>query len=295
MMNGHLINKTQYDFFAKTMRKDAGQVKSNKSCEWIVDNYRLGHIDNGTWSYTGKDRVSIIKLIKELLNIDLLTDDYKPKQDRVKNALTQSNEKLNALAVSHDFVLVNSFDKLLLNKQQIDIGLFNSLGIYINANKVDSIEHKAIVFVENLAVMANLKQLVFTENTVHLKDALWVYRGDKKHQQSTGAAYDFFRRCANSHQLVCFADFDPAGFQIAMTCGALQLLAPSLDAFDSINVKGTEQTYYAQDNAKKYLDIQITLSDELQALYRGMKDKKRTIQQEHLLSHQIPLSLYEIS
>lgn len=295
MMNGHLINKTQYDFFAKTMRKNTGQVKSNKSCQWIVDNYRLGCIDNGNWSYTEKDRISIIKLMKELLNIDLLIDDYKSKQDRVKNALTHSNEKLNALAVSHDFVLVNSFDKLLLNKQQIDIGLIDSLGIYINANKVGSIEHKAIVFVENLAVMANLKQIVFTENAVHLKNALWLYRGDKKHQQSTGTAYDFFRTYANSHQLVCFADFDPAGLSIAITSGATQLLVPNSDAFNFINVKGAEQAYYSQDDAKKYLDKQLTLSDELQALYRGMKDNKRTIQQEHLLSHQIPLSIYEIS
>lgn len=295
MMNGHLINKTQYKYFKEHLKSFSGQLKVKSSSQWIYDIHGFGEVFNGYWIYTEKDRSDIVEMVQQQLGVHLLFDPYPEMQSRIVNAEINSNEKLNALTVSHDFVLVNSFDKLLLNEQQIDIGLFDSLGIYINADKVDSVEHKSIVFVENLAVMANLKQLVLAENAVHLKDALWVYRGDQKHEQTTGTAYVFFRRFTESHQLVCFADFDPAGLQIAMTCGALQLLAPSFDAFDSINVKGTEQAYYAQNNAKKYLDIQITLSDELQALYRVMKDNKRTIQQEHLLSHQIPLSLYGIS
>ena len=295
MMNGHLINKTQYDFFAKHLRSYSGQLKANSSCEWMQKTHRIGYIENGYWFYTEKDRAAILKLVKQQLAVDLLFDAYPAKQTRVVNSETESDEKRNALAVSHDFVLVNALTSLQVNKQRVDISLLETLGVYINAKEVNSIEHKAIILVENLSVMANLQRLVLTKDAAHLKDALWVYRGDKKEEQTTGSSYDFFRRFKSTHQLVCFADFDPAGFHIAMTSGATQLLAPRLDAFQFIEVRGTEQEYYDQDNAKKYLNKQLDLSSPLGWLYKGIKEKKQTIQQEHILSHQIPLSVYHIS
>lgn len=294
-MNGHLFNRTQYNFFAKHLRADLGYVNVTKSCQWIVDVHRIGKIVNGKWFYTEKDRAAIIALIKSQLNVDLLFSDFPDKASREALALINNNEKLNALAVSEDFVLVNSLSSLQINNDQLDINILASLGVYINANKVESVEHKQIVLVENLAVMANLAKLVLLDNAKYLENALWVYRGDLKREQSTGRAYDFFRRFKATHQLICFADFDPEGFKIAITSGATTILAPVADAVVNFNAAGPDIDYFKQVTAKQYINNQTDLSLQVEKLFAVMAEQRQTIKQEHILSHRIPLSVFEIN
>jgi len=296
-MNGHLFNRTQFNFFAKHLRADLGYVNctKTKSCQWIVDVHRLGKIVNGKWLYTEKDRVAIIDLIKSQLNVDLLISAYPDKTSREALAASNNNEKLNALAVSEDFILVNSLSSLQINKHSVDMTVLASLGIYINAKKVESVEHKQIVLVENLAVMANLAKLVLLDNAKHLENALWVYRGDLKREQSTGRAYDFFRRFKATHQLICFADFDPEGFRIAITSGATTILSPVADTVVNFNAAGPDTDYFKQTTAKQYINNQTDLSLQIEKLFAVMSEHRQTIKQEHILSHQIPLSVFEIN
>lgn len=197
--------------------------------------------------------------------------------------------------MSEDFVLVNSLSSLQINNDQLYINVLASLGVYINANKVESVEHKQIVLVENLAVMANLAKLVLLDNAKYLENALWVYRGDLKREQSTGRAYDFFRRFKATHQLICFADFDPEGFKIAITSGATTILAPVADAVVNFNAAGPDIDYFKQVTAKQYINNQTDLSLQVEKLFAVMAEQRQTIKQEHILSHRIPLSVFEIN
>lgn len=294
-MNGHLFNRTQYNFFAKHLRADLGYVSVTKSCQWIVDVHRLGKIVNGKWFYTEKDRAAIIALIKSQLNVDLLFTDFPDKASREALAAISNNEKLNALAVSEDFVLVNSLNSLQINKHSVDMTVLASLGVYLNTKKVESVEHQQIVLVENLAVMANLAKLVLLDNAKYLKNALWVYRGDLKREQSSGRAYDFFRRFKATHQLICFADFDPEGFRIAITSGATTILSPVADTVVNFNAAGPDIDYFKQTTAKQYIKNQTDLSLQIEKLFAVMAEQRQTIKQEHILSHQIPLSVFEIN
>ncbi|MDA7745921.1 hypothetical protein N8878_01130 [Psychromonas sp.] len=293
-MNGHQFNKIQYKFFAEHLSKDLGQVKSTKSCEWIVSTHRLGRIIDGIWFYTEKDRVNIINLAKQQYGTDLLRDPYPEKRGRIENARLNNNEKLNSLAVSEEFVLVNSLQTLQLNQEKINITEINTLGVYLNANKINSVEHETIVLVENLAVMANLQFLMLTDAAKHLKEAIWIYRGDVKAEQNTNRAYKFFRRFIGTHQLICFSDFDPEGIFIASKSGASQYLAVSIDALKNFNVKGPEQDYYNQIKTVNKLSKDPNLSVECRSLLNAMAIDKKTVKQEHILAHQIPLSLFEI-
>ncbi|WP_025562696.1 hypothetical protein [Psychromonas sp. SP041] len=296
-MNGHHFNKIQYNFFAKHLKADLGNVKMAKSCQWLVDAHRIGRIVNGYWLYTEKDRAAIIQLVKSQLNVDLLFDAYPEQQSRIEVAAYHNDEKANALAVSKDFVLVNSLNTLHINSKSLDINAFSSLGIYINANKIETIEHKHIVLVENLAVMANLNKLVLMDNAKHLVNALWVYRGDVKREQSTGRAYDFFRRFKGSHQLLCFADVDPEGIKIAITSGASAILSPNAHALINFNVGGHDFDYFKQSTAKQYLMNKSNQGDfplELDKLFTAMSAQRQTIKQEHILAHQIPLSVFTL-
>jgi len=294
-MNGHLFNKTQYKFFAEHLKKDLSKVKLTKSCQWIVDTHRLGFINNGYWFYTEKDRVTIINLIKSQLHTDLLTDPYPEQQSRVQIAAEHNAEKINALTVSDNFVLVNAFNSIKINEKSMSLDGISSLGLYINVQTIQSIEHRHIVLVENLAVMANLDKLILQDSAASLKDALWIYRGDLKLAQSTGRAYEFFRRFKESHQLICFADMDPKGLEISLTSEAIHILSPTADWLQNFIVAGPDSDYFNQKMSVQYLFKQTCfLSEPCKSIFNAIVQLRKTIKQEHMLAHQIPLSLFAL-
>jgi hypothetical protein len=292
-MNGHLFNKTQYKFFSEHLKKDLGKVKLSKSCQWIVDTHRLGYIDNGYWFYTEKERAAIIRLIKSQLHIDLLSDPYPEQQSRIQIATRNNAEKRNALAVSEDFVLVNALNTIHINNESLALTGLSSLGVYVNAQTIQSIQHQHIVLVENLSVMANLDKLVLQDNAKHLLNALWVYRGDLKAEQSTGRAYEFFRRFKETHQLICFADMDPKGLEISLTSTASYLLSPTVETLQDFSALGPDIDYFNQKRSVQYLLRQVPfLTESCQTVFNSIVQYRKTIKQEHMLAHQIPLSLF---
>ncbi|MEG3753601.1 DUF7281 domain-containing protein [Psychromonas arctica] len=296
-MPGYLFNKTQYKFFAEQLRKGINRVKKNKSCEWIVEVHRLGKIEYDQWVYTDIDRREILALVKSQLNVDLLYDDFPYDTSRIERASTFNEEKTRTLSVSHEFVLVNSLNTLKLNQQTIALNEFQSLGLYINATSVDSIEHDYIVLVENLSVMANLSLVKLNAECAFLKDALWLYRGDIKAQQTTAMAYQFFRRFKGTHQLVCFADFDPKGLEIVLTSDADYSLMPTLNDIKDFTAEGSDIDYFKQTDSRNYINKKLSDSAEvgIEPFYILMSEKRKTIKQEHMLAKAMALSLSKIN
>ena len=295
MKPDHLFNRTQFNFFAKLLRTNGSRFKKNKTCEWIVAVHRIGKIDNGEWVYSEKDRADIIALVRSQLQVDLLFDDYPSDKSRVERAKTKNDEKTRSIAVSHDFVLVNSIGPLLINGQQNALNEIESLGTYININSIQSIEHKVIVLVENLSVMANLSKLIFTDDNDFLNDALWLYRGDLKPQHHTGQSYSFFRCFKQTHQLLCFADFDPKGLEIALTSGATRFITPTIESINKFNVVDADIDYFKQDSARQFIENEIDNQSNISSLYEWMSEHRKTIKQEHMIGQQLPLTVFELN
>jgi hypothetical protein len=294
-MNDHLFNKTQFAFFSKHLKADLGKVAVSKSCQWIVNVHRLGYIDKGYWFYSDKERAVIIDLMKSQLQIQSLTDDYPQKKSRIEVATDYNAEKVNALAVSEDFVLVNAFYSLNINSRTIPLEGVSCLGFYLNVKKIQSIEHQTLVLVENLSVMANLDKLVLQGEAEQLINALWIYRGDVKKEQNTSRAYAFFRRFKSTHRLVCFADTDPKGLEIALTSGATHFLSPSAGDLTGFSISGPDIDYFSQKSAVQYLTKQQDfLSKPSSALFNSMTELRKTIKQEHILAHAIPLQVFTL-
>ena len=129
---------------------------------------------------------------------------------------------------------------------------------------------------------------------IFLKQALWLYRGDRKEQQRTSTAYQFFRRFKNSHQLICFSDFDPAGIQIALTSGADYWLTAEEDDVINLELQGDEQEWFKQHAASKYLDNKTLLPEKCQTAFAQMRCNRKTLKQEQMLAHHIKLGLFEL-
>lgn len=288
------MNKQLFDYCKRLLLKhrQGGAVKLTSSARTLHLEYGFGMIDSAYLHFSYDQRISLIQDIQIQLELDVLSQEYKPRS-RQDNARNKRNEKDNSYAVCRDFVLINSLKSLQLNRQVYPSTSLTSLGLYVKAEEIKSIQHKQIVFVENLEIMANLPALILPEQ---LENPLWLYRGDIQAKQQTGTAYEFFKRFDNDkHELICFSDLDPAGIQIALTCHAKYWLTPADSAVIKFSgAKDAEKEWYKQDATVQYLKNYKNLPDKCQTAFELMLHNRKTLKQEHMLAHQIPLGLYNL-
>jgi len=301
------MNKQLYNFIQGHFQKNrqGAQIKNTALATKLYEEYNFGrlNIDKTLLIFGLKDILTLCEQIQSELGADIRHDIYPTKESRLNIANEFRNEKVNSYAVSKDFILINSLSEFKINKTQHNISPLASLGIYIRADDINSIEHKSIIFVENLAVMANLSSLNLTLLSEELTDALWVYRGDIKKQQSTGTAYEFFRRF-NTHQRICFSDVDPKGIEIALTSHAnywlsIKNIADYIKVCESL--KGNEQEWFNQSASIKFLQKKLMKNNEdtqkkptWSTLFTASSAIQKTLKQEHILTHQLALTLLNL-
>lgn len=286
------MKKQLFDYSKRLLlnHRQGGTVKLNASLSTLHNEYGFGTIHGEHLHFDGDQRQALIQEIQLLLKLDLLTQEY-TANSRLDNAKHKRNEKDNSYAVSRDFILINSLENFQLNGQVYPATPITSLGWYVKAAEIDSIQHQQIVFVENLEIMANLPSLILPEQ---LDNPLWLYRGDIQAKQHTGTAYDFFKRFTG-HELICFSDLDPAGIQIALTCNAKYwLTAKNSAVIDFSEAMDGEQEWDKQASAINYLKNYNTLPAKCQTAFDIMLSKRKTIKQEHMLAQRIPLGLYQL-
>jgi len=286
------MNKALYKFCQtkfKTLRH--GKLKLSSLLIRLNSDYRFGVIDGNYLHFGEADRQSLIDSVLAENRQHLFRDEYTAAQSRVQNAQTQRNEKENSFAVSRDFILLNTLQTLQLNGQQFPVTPFTSLGLYLQADEIVSVEHKQIVLVENLAVMANLSALNIPES---LRSALWLYRGDISPEKQTGKAYQFFRRFKHTNPLICFSDLDPAGIQIALSSDAHYWLTPEDSSVINSQLQGDEQEWFKQQGAISYLEKKTDLPEKCRSAFAQMRHVRKTLKQEQMLALNIELQLFAL-
>lgn len=286
------MNKALYQFCQRKLKAlTHGKLKLSSSLRRLHNDYSFGVLAGDYLHFSEKDRAYLIERVQSENGVHLFREPYPQAQSREQSAIYQRNEKTHSYTVTRDFILLNSLRPLLLNKQQLPANPFTSLGVYLKADEITSVEHQQIVLVENLAIMANLSALNIPES---LHSALWLYRGDIKKQQKTSSAYQFFRRFKNTHQLICFSDLDPAGIQIALTSGTQYWLTADEDDVINLELQGDEQEWFKQQDAIKYLDNKTLLPEKCRTAFAQMRRNRKTLKQEQMLAHNIQLGLYKL-
>jgi hypothetical protein len=269
---------------------------SKKYIQHLYYNYDFGRKVDDELEFNSDDRLNLITKIKQEnilgMSLDIILDPYPNKKNRSKIAETDRNEKKHSYPVRRDYILVNSINGFKLNKKEMKPSPFTALGLTINADHITSIEHEHIILVENLEIMAKLCELKVPD---FLQDALWLYRGDKKKENQTGKAYEFFRRFTNTaHQLICFSDLDPKGVEMALTTGASHWLTPVDSTVVNMELNGVEHEWFNQDKEKKYILGLNYLPSKCQVAFKQMQEHRKTLKQEHMYAHQIPLDIYSL-
>ncbi|ALO34820.1 hypothetical protein CMT41_08895 [Colwellia sp. MT41] len=302
------MNKQLYNFTQDKLQKNrqGGQIKNSALAIRLHKDYHFGQFDLSkkhlTFNLT--DILALSKEIQRTLGVEIRNDSYPNKTSRVTNAGVNRSEKENSYAVSKDFILINSLSDLKINKTIYKSSPFTSLGNYIKADEIQSVEHSVIVLVENLAVMANLKLINLTalcdeiDLPIDLTKALWLYRGDVKPQQTTNTSYQFFRRFKGKIPLICFSDLDPKGIEIALTSQADFWLTLKNTHEVAMALLGSEQEWYKQKSAIDFLLKQEKTNEEKQPWQYSfdiLQHHKKTLKQEHMLKHKLELALLKIN
>ncbi|NQY88740.1 MAG: hypothetical protein HRT51_13530 [Colwellia sp.] len=329
------MNKQLYNFIQDKLQKNrqGGQIKNTALATKLYEQYNFGQFDlNKQWlTFSLENIIALGEEIQSTLGLDIRHDPYPSKEDRISSAEKFRNEKENSYAVSKDFILINSLAELNINQSRHKISPLTSLGTYIKADDIQSIEHSAIVLVENLAVMANLSAINLSAinlaslnsktsetNTlstnvpsthilsqyIDLTQALWLYRGDVKPQQTANSSYYFFRRFKGEIPLICFSDLDPKGIEIALTSHADFWLTLKNTNEVARPLLGDEQEWYKQGTSIDFLHQQMNVNldknnegeenIDWQHKFKILLRHKKTLKQEHILKYKLTLTLLKL-
>ncbi|MFI3246002.1 MAG: hypothetical protein R3Y10_05870 [Ferrimonas sp.] len=217
------------------------------------------------------------------------------KPSRFDWARQRNDEKDGAAKVREHWVLCRALKQLKLNGECWLQPAYLSAGIWIDYRDIDQIGHSSIVFVENLAIMAEVSQLALP---VELEDPLFLYRGEA-HDCNTGSAHAFFRQ-PHTGLKIAFNDFDPAGLQMILTSGADWALVPQPELWQALchpdwqQLTGPERRFHAQRDILNALAQRTDTPEWMHQALKCMGQHPYTRTQEHLLVHQVPLVLLPI-
>jgi hypothetical protein len=159
--------------------------------------------------------------------------------------------------------------------------------------------------------MANLNKINLTSlnnknscKNIDLTQALWLYRGDVKAQQSSSTSYQFFRRFKKNVPLVCFSDLDPKGIEISLTSHADYWLTLKDPLDVDLQLSGNEQEWYKQGASITFLQTKVIEQEAIarensnekawKYIFLSLATQGKTLKQEHMLQHKLALSLIAI-
>ena len=286
------MNKQLYNFCQTNFRERKSDFIVYKAmAKKLFREYNFGSNSAQKLYFTESDIEQLVRRVKEELNLDLFKDKFEEQVNRVHRSKVDPLEKRNTVSVRSEYVLLNSITSININGNKNPIIAEGSLGNYVAIEDIKSIENTHLILVENLIVMGYLSALNLSAD---FKNALWVYRGDKNAENTTGVAYQFFRLYQGKIKTICFSDYDPEGVNIAISSGADEWLT----LIDPINCNLSsylDNDFHKQTKACTSLRLNKNLPIKCQQAFENMSKTKTTIKQEHMVSHQLALGCFSLN
>jgi len=296
------MNRQMFNWISKLVKNNPSQTSTHPSSKTglsVIENYGYGRNQNNKLIFTADDKRSIRSQVKRELEIDPFDTSQLP-ETRAEIAKIHNNEKLANRPVSQDHILINCpTGNIQLNNQIIKLhpDIIASSGFMAIASSISQINHDVIVVVENLAIMQWCNQLTLPPLC---QNALWVYRGDYKSGAKTKACYDLLKRFGQDKEVIVFSDMDPKGLEIALTIPFSKYwLGPDSSEWLAClqSKQASHSGYDLQIQAMKHLSSQkekAVLSIAFNELINEIEKSQSSYRQEHMIAHNIQLSLLPI-
>ncbi|MGR9046669.1 MAG: DUF7281 domain-containing protein [Gammaproteobacteria bacterium] len=277
-----------------TERRVSSQGKS------VLERYHCGYLKHNRLVFTAQDKLLLRQRVKEELGLDPFTTRELP-DDRLEMAAFHANEKLASKPAGHDHLLLNSPNgNLRLNGENIALQPLKlpTAGLMCLNSGITTVEHTALVVVENLAMMQVCTTLALPPAA---QNALWIYRGDHKSGAKADACREFVERFGADKDVIVFSDMDPKGLEIALTMPHVDYwLGPQPESWDSClnSRQANRDGFDLQRGAMAYLQRvkdSGELSPVLTNLLACLKQHRSSYRQEHMASHAIALALFPVA
>jgi hypothetical protein len=264
----------------------------------ILVRYDCGYISNNRLIFNAEHKRRLRQRVKDEMGLDPFAEQL--PAERLAMAQYHANEKLAAKTAGNDQLLLNSADGIVrVNNAHIQLypESIKTAGLLCLNSSINTIEHRTIVVVENLAIMplCHSWQLPLPD-----RQALWVYRGDHKSGAKAEACRDFLQRFGKDKTVVVFSDMDPKGLEIALTMPHAQYwLGPESSAWDgcfqsgSANCSGYDVQSDAMASLMKMRD-EGHLTESFSELVSRIRKERSSFRQEHCYAHNVGLSLFAI-
>jgi len=269
------LKAKELQVLSRTVKLAKPCVKLSALWRYLNTEYGIGELDKNKLNLTHIDYQHIRELVQNENNLDLF--EPLPEGSRIDIARETGDEKLNAEAPGRHHILLNSpSGKLRINGLIIPLMIGASYRVdWREINKTSF--PKSIIVVENLQAFDYVQSFILPES---LLECVVVYRG---HNISSKAVKEFLQAVPEKTQIIAFCDYDPKGFEIALTTTKVShILLPELDqAF--IGANGTRIRFDNQHMTITHTHKNI-LTKELLVYWELLIDQKLCVSQELILA-----------
>ncbi|MBS4053101.1 MAG: hypothetical protein KGZ69_18135 [Methylomonas sp.] len=297
------MDREMYQWISVLVRNKPAQTTKRKIVpvgQRVMSRYSCGYVSNNCLIFSADDKRRLRQQIIAELGLDPFTTEQLPA-DRLEMAQYHANEKLAGKPASHDQLLLNSVDGMLrINNVEIPLHpqSIASAGLLCLSSGIETIQHRTIVVIENLAIMplCHSWQIPCID-----PQALWVYRGDYKSGAKARACRDFVDRFGADKTVIVFSDMDPKGLEIALTMPhADYWMGPEQAVWRTClqSRLANREGFDRQNSALIYLErlsVERSLSMALTELITVMKAERSSFRQEHMLSRKVELALFAVT
>ncbi len=254
------------------------EVPFNNTWQQLHEEYRIGQHNHRHLVLTPQDWRILREIVKKDSDYDL--QQPLPTGSRTEVAAQVSNEKWSRESIRENRIFASSCTPITLHKGSISLAGTGVAWIDWRELVFEHITH--LVMIENQECIAMWGNFMLPSS---LKRALAVYRG---HDISARAVGTLLNALPATIPVVWFADFDPAGFVIAMASPRCDALLVPADPYAVKTPKLTKRydkqwTHYSESGAS--LPVSFAMQWDV------MTEKSIALSQELLCARQVPLEI----
>lgn len=239
------MDKRLVRLIERAVRADQTLFPLNAGWQHLHHEYNIGVTLGHKIRVSERDKAELIGLVKQMTGLDLNSVSVEALKSVTRSEALESarNEKWAGRAVSAHRLALKALpgQPLCLNGKVLDLPIRSHLNLAVES--VESLEHEAIVVIENYECFDRLDQMrwALEEPYTH---ALVLYRGDPRN--SSGQAVNECLR-AWKRPVLALVDLDPAGLLIAQALPfVVGLIAPDVESLEFLLEQGNPALYHQQ-------------------------------------------------
>lgn len=239
------MDKRLVKLIERAVRSDQAVFPLNASWQHLHREYNIGATFGNKIRISQRDKEELIGLVKHMTALDLRSASANAFAGLTRSeALEQArDEKWAGRKVSADRLALKAMPGKLLSLNGRALELTSRSHLDIAIESVESLEHEAILVIENYECFDRIEQMRLALDEPY-GNSLVVYRGDP--HTSGGQVLNEFL-CGRKIPVLAMVDLDPAGLLIAQALPCVAgLVAPDIETLECLFDQGNPALYHKQ-------------------------------------------------